>query len=114
MGTWQFEVDGPLKGFIVHARPWTRKAKDYCAFKNRVRYIASLVGCPDEIPIGYTASIHVDISWRKLARTDSSNILKVLEDSVFKQDRRVGEIHVKRHQHTGTERAVVTVRIERD
>ena len=112
MGTHQFEVDGPLRGFIVHARPWSKVAKDYCAYKTRVRLLANVAGVPEEIPAGYRASFHVDVTWRLRARLDSSNVLKALEDGVFRRDRGIGEIHVVSRQYVGKEKAVVTIRLE--
>ena len=114
MGTWQFVVDEPLKGFPVHAPPWSKTAKEYCGFKGKVRLFATVAGVPDEIPKGFQASIDVDIHWKKRARIDCSNILKGLEDGLFRRDRGIGEIRVIRRQHTGTEKVTVTVRFERE
>lgn len=111
VGTWQFEVDGPLKGFIVNARPWSMVAKDYCAFKSRVRLLANVAGVPDEIPAGYRAAIHLDVSWKMLAKIDLDNLQKAATDSIFKKDRRVGEIHAIRRLNTGQEKMVITVRL---
>lgn len=112
--TWTFEVDEPLVGFIVHARPWSDKAKRYCAFKGKVRLFADVAGVPEEIPPGYRASIDIDVTWRKKARIDLSNLQKSLEDGIFRRDRGIGEIHAVSRQHVGKEKATVTVCFKRE
>lgn len=113
-GVWQFQVQEPLVGFCVHARPWSDTAKRYVGFKNKVRLFADMAGVPQEIPAGYRASVHVDVAWKKLARIDLSNIQKAVEDGLFKRDRGIGEIHATRHLHVGTEGATITVKLERE
>jgi Holliday junction resolvase RusA-like endonuclease len=114
VGTWQLEVPGPVRGFIVHARPWSKAAKDYCAWKVAVRLHANVAGVPEEIPAGYRAHIHLDVTWRLRARIDLSNVLKGVEDSLFKRDRGIVEIHAVSRQYVGEEKATVTVRLERE
>lgn len=109
MGTWQVIVGEPLVGFVVHAAPWTKKAKAYVAFKQRVRVLANVAGVPSDIPAECSATLHVAIAWRKRARIDSSNILKALEDGLFKQDRGVEKIVCDRFEHTGKEEVSVII-----
>ena len=112
MKTWTFDVDEPLIGFVVHAAPWTQKAKRYCAFKRKVRLFADVAGVPEEIPAGYRATVSLDVAWKKKARIDLSNILKAVEDGLFVRDRGIGEIHATKHQHQGIERVTITVGFE--
>jgi hypothetical protein len=112
--TYQFDVDGPLCGFIVNQRPWSPVAKRYCAFKKYVRSLANVAGVPEEIPAGYRASVHLDVTWRLKARVDLSNLQKSFEDGIFKRDRGIGEIHAVSRQYVGQEKATVTVRFERE
>lgn len=114
MGTWKFEVDEPLVGFCVHARPWSATAKRYVAWKGKVRLFADVAGVPEEIPAGYRATVSLDVTWAKKARIDTSNILKGIEDGLFRRDRGIGEIHATRRLHTGREAVVVTVTFERE
>lgn len=114
METYTFTVDEPLVGFVVHAAPWTDKAKRYCAFKGKVRLFADVAGVPEEIPENHRAVVSIAVAWKKKARIDLSNILKAVEDGLFVRDRGIGEIHATKLQHTGMERVSVTVRIERD
>jgi hypothetical protein len=73
-----------------------------------------VAGVPEEIPPGYRASFHLDVSWKLRARIDLSNLQKSFEDSVFKRDRGIGEIHAVSRQYAGKEKATVTVRFERE
>jgi hypothetical protein len=113
-GTWTFDVDEPLVGFTVHAAPWTDKAKRYCAFKGKVRLLATVARVPEEIPAGYRALVSIAVAWKKKARIDLSNILKGIEDGLWVRDRGIGEVHAVKFQHTGIERVSVTVRMERE
>lgn len=112
MKEYQFTVDGPLVGFVVHAAPWTQKAKRYVQFKNTVRVLAHIAGVPEEIPKNHRATISIAVAWKKKARIDLSNILKAVEDGLFVRDRGIGEIHATKLQHTGVERASVFIQLE--
>ena len=111
---WSFFVDEPLVGFVVHAPPWSEKAKRYCAFKGKVRLFADVAGVPEEIPENHRATVSIAVAWKKKARIDLSNILKAVEDGLFVRDRGIGEIHATKLQHTGMERVSVFVSIERE
>jgi hypothetical protein len=112
MKNWTISVTEPLVGFPVHAAPWTKTAKRYVAFKRRVRLLANLGGLPDEIPKGSAAVVSIAIAWKKKARIDTSNILKAIEDGLFKRDRGIKEVHATRIEQTGIERVSITVQIE--
>lgn len=114
MNAWTFVVDEPLKGFLVNARPWSKKAREYVAFKGKVRLFADVAGVPEEIPENHRATISIAVAWKKKARIDLSNILKAVEDGLFVRDRGIGEIHATKLQHTGVERVSVTVSLERE
>lgn len=114
MGTYTFTIDEPLVGFVVHAAPWTDKAKRYTAFKKRVRLFANVAGVPEEIPENHRAVVSIAVAWKRKARIDLSNILKAVEDGLFVRDRGIGEIHATKLQHTGMERVSVTVSLERE
>lgn len=107
--TWTFTVDEPICGFIVHARPWTDKAKRYTAYKARVRLLANVAGVPEEIPANHRAIVSIAVAWKKRARIDLSNILKAIEDGLWAKDRGIGEVHAVKFQHAGVERVSVTV-----
>jgi hypothetical protein len=111
---WTFHVEDPLVGFVVHAAPWTVRAKKYTAFKKRVRLLANLAGIPEEIPAGYRAIISLSVAWKMKPRIDLSNIQKSIEDGLFVRDRGIGEFHAVSVPHFGMERAVVNVRLERE
>src|SRR5262245_38260100 len=107
--TWQFQVDEPLVGFTVHARPWTDRAKRYCAFKARIRMFADVAGVPLEIPENHRAIVSIAVAWKKKARIDLSNILKAVEDGLWAKDRGIGEVHATKLLNTGMERVSVVV-----
>lgn len=109
MGTWRVIIGEPLVGFVVHAAPWTKMAKVYTAFKERVRLMANLAGVPADIPADTAATLCIAIAWRKRARIDTSNILKAVEDGLFKQDRGVEKIVCDRFEHMGTEEASIII-----
>jgi len=112
MGTWTFNVDEPLVGFTVHAQPWTDRAKRYVAFKGKVRLLADIARVPEEIPENHRAVVSIAVMWKAKARIDLSNILKAVEDGLWKRDRGIGEVHATKFQYTGVERVSVTVGIE--
>lgn len=114
MKTWEFTVQEPLRGFPAHCPPWSDTAKRYVSFKLKVRLLANVAGVPEEIPPGYRATVSLDVTWKKKARIDLSNLQKSVEDGIFKKDRGIGEIHAKRQQHTGTEAIKVRVCLERE
>lgn len=107
--TWTFQVDGPLVGFLVHAKPWTDRAKRYAAFKSKVRLFANLAGVPTEIPENHRATVSISVAWERKARVDLSNILKAIEDGLWAKDRGIGEVHGVKFMHTGLERVSVTI-----
>lgn len=106
---WTFNIDEPLVGFTVHAKPWTDRAKRYVAFKGKVRLLADIAGVPEEIPENHRAIVSIAVAWKKKARIDLSNILKAIEDGLWQRDRGIGEVHATKFQHTGVERVSVTV-----
>lgn len=110
--TFTFSVDGPLVGFVVNAKPWTDRAKRYVAMKGKVRLFADVARVPEEIPTGHRALVSIAVAWQKKARIDLSNILKAVEDGLWKRDRAIYEVHAVKFEHTGLERVSVTVKIE--
>jgi len=104
-----FVVGEPLVGFPVKAAPWTKTAKRYCLFKDRVRLLANVAGVPSEIPEGKAVVLCIAVSWKRKARIDGSNIVKAIEDGLFKKDRGVEKVLCDRFEHTGLEEASVIV-----
>lgn len=109
--TFTFAVDEPLVGFTVHAQPWTERAKRYCGFKGKVRLLADVAGVPEEIPKNHRAIVGIAVAWKKKARIDLSNILKAVEDGLWRRDRAIYEVYAVKFEHTAQERASVTVKI---
>ena len=101
-----------MVGFMAHAVPWSDKAKRYVAFKGKVRLLADVAGVPEEIPENHKATVSIGVAWKKKARIDLSNVLKAVEDGLWRRDRGIGEIHGVKVEHSGIERVSVTVRIE--
>jgi hypothetical protein len=106
-----FRIDGPLLGYRASARA----AFDprYRGFKNMVRVLADVAGVPYNLEKGDKAEVFVKVYWIKKARIDTSNVLKSLEDGLFKQDRGIVAVHCIREEHTGKEYADVEVVVER-
>jgi len=113
MANWSFEIPGPLSGFIVHAQPWTEKAKRYIAYKRLVRLKANVAGVPQEIPDDMEAVVTIHVWWKRKARIDTSNILKAIEDALWARDRGIAQVNVSRHEHSDEEKAVVSVRFRK-
>jgi Holliday junction resolvase RusA-like endonuclease len=109
METWTFQIDEPIVGFTVHARPWTDRAKRYVAFKARVRMFADVAGVPEVIPENHRAVVSIAVAWKKRARIDLSNVLKAVEDGLWAKDRAIEEVHAVKFQNSGIERVSVTV-----
>lgn len=106
-----FRVEGPLYGYRASAaRAFDPK---YANFKRLVRLLANVEGVPSELGPQDDAELFLHVYWTKKARIDTSNILKALEDGLFKQDRRVSGIHATRHEHSGRECAEVFLTIGR-
>jgi hypothetical protein len=102
-------VGEPLCGFIAHAAPWLKKSKRYVAWKRMVRALANSAGVPDDIPADQAAVLSIAIAWKKRARIDTSNIIKSMEDALFKQDRGIEIVVCERFEHIGREEASVMV-----
>ena len=96
-------------GFISHAAPWLNKAKRYVAWKQRVRLLANSAGVPGDIPADTAATVCIAIAWKRRARIDTSNIIKSLEDSLFRQDRGIEKIVCDRFEFSGKEELSVIV-----
>lgn len=108
---YEFRVPGPLRGF---SKDFTVcYSSQYRAFKSEVRYLANSAGVPDEILDTDTVDVYVRIFWKKKARIDNSNVLKIVEDGLFKQDRGISGTHATRTEYHGEEYADVCVTVER-
>lgn len=93
-GVYLFEVDGPLYAY--------RRLKDrggyrkYDAYKKRTRLLAESAGLRGfDTNDERTVQIDMSIRWRKGPRIDLSNVLKGLEDAIFRQDRHIMGANVK-------------------
>lgn len=104
-----FIIREPLVGFPVKAAPWTKTAKRYVAFKARVRLLANVAGVPSEIPPEKAVVLCIAVSWKMRARIDGSNLIKAIEDGLFKKDRGVEKVVIDRFEHQGAEEASVIV-----
>lgn len=100
-----FTIDGPLRGYSVRAGMYHDPA--WKAWKQMVRMLANAAGVP-ETPTE-TTRISVEIYWKKKARVDGSNVVKLIEDAVFPQDRLLEGGSWFRRLNTGEEKAIVTV-----
>ena len=106
-----FKIDAPLLGY----RASVARAFDprYTSYKKIVRVLADVAGVPYELQKTDSAEVWVRVFWAKKARVDLSNILKAVEDGLFKQDRQVVAIHAKAEVNAGMEYAEVDVVVER-
>lgn len=108
--SWTFKVDGPLWGYRQGRAEAFRPERR--AFKNRVRLIANLQGIPDVLPPRPVhARIIVEIYWKNRARIDGKNILGILEDSLWSQDRLIRFGSYETYENSGEEYVQVFVKI---
>lgn len=112
MKTYSFEIPGPLMGFLAtYKAPWTKEAKRYVSFKEKVRLMANCAGVPDELLPTQCAEIQLSVHWIKRARVDSVNVYKAAEDGIFKKDRRVLRGSFVAMENVGEEKAFVVLTI---
>lgn len=112
MRKFSFEIPGPLKGFLAtYKAPWTKEAKSYVSFKEKVRLMANCAGVPDELLPLECAEINLSVHWTKKARIDCVNVYKAAEDGMFKKDRRVLRGSFCAMENTGEEKAFVVLTI---
>lgn len=107
-----FEIQGPLRGFLAtYKAPWTKEAKSYVSFKEKVRLMANCAGIPDELLPLQCAEINLSVHWNKKARIDCVNVYKAAEDGLFRKDRRVLKGSFIALENTGEEKAFVRLTI---
>lgn len=112
MKQFAFEIPGPLKGFLAtYKAPWTKEAKAYVVFKEKVRLLANCAGIPNELDSTSCAEINLSIHWAKRPRVDSVNVYKAVEDGIFKKDRRVLIGSFMALENTGEEKAFVVLTV---
>ncbi len=111
MKKFQFKVDGPLWGYRQGRKEAFHPQR--VAFKQRVRYLANVAGIPDMLaPRPSYARVIVEIYWNKLARIDGKNILGIIEDSLWKQDRLIRFGAYETYEKQGEEYAQVFIKIQ--
>lgn len=112
---WAFRIPAPLKGWTAtNGRQWTKRFRQYAKWREYVRILANQAGVPDTLERQWQVSLHIRIYWRLKARIDTTDVLKGVEDALWKQDRAVTSVFVSRTEHTGEEEwAEVTVGIDR-
>lgn len=105
------EVPGRLWGYKQGRREAFRPER--VAFKSLVRLHANLAGVPSELNDDERAHVSCSIYWVKRSRIDWTNIVKIVEDSIFRQDRRCypGENFV--YEYAGQERILIEVTLAR-
>jgi len=108
-----FSVENPMGAVRTTQRQKLvdPRAKRYEAYKRRVRLVANLAGVPDEIGKDERAVVEIEVCWEKLPKCDLDNAVKGLLDALWKQDRRVKEIHAIALEDCETDIADVTVTI---
>ena len=87
MNIWTFTVDGPLWGYRQGRKEAHRPAR--VDFKNRVRLLANIEGVPGGEDLAENTFLDVRIHWKRTARIDGKNILGLIEDALWTQDRNV-------------------------
>jgi hypothetical protein len=117
MEMWSFEVTEQLQGYVrtTQKQKWVDpRYKRYLGWKGLIRLLANVAGVPDELPRDSRAVVSCAVTWNRKARLDGDNFLKGILDSLWRQDRRVMELHYAAFEGAGKERAVITVGLEVD
>ena len=96
MKSWTIEIPGPI---VAYTRT-TQRAKfvspayrKYAAWKKRVRLHATVAGVPEVLEKTREYSVKVFARWKRRPRQDISNVLKGIEDSLWKEDRYVFKVY---------------------
>jgi Holliday junction resolvase RusA-like endonuclease len=116
MEMYSFQIDGPLQPYVrtTQRQKWVDlRYRRYVEWKKAVRLIANLSGLPETLPPDSRAVVSVAVMWKRRARMDGDNFIKGILDSLWKQDRRVLELHYTAFEGAKAERASVSVGIER-
>jgi Holliday junction resolvase RusA-like endonuclease len=121
METWTFVLEEPVMGAVRMTKGgkfyWPKKDPNhpvarYLRYKERVRCVANLAGVPDTLPKGTRITVSIATDWKQSQRADGDNVIKGVLDALWKNDRRVTDLHYTAEEHTGNERAGVMVRFE--
>ncbi len=88
MQKWKFTIPGRLWGYKQGRKEAHRPER--VQFKENVRLLANVAGVPDVTKPEDEIFLEVYIRWRLKARIDGVNVYKLIEDSLWKQDRGVG------------------------
>lgn len=115
MKLYTFQLEGPLQAYVrtTQRQKWVDpRYKRYLGWKGLVRLFATAQGIPDSLTQDCRATVSAAVMWNRKARLDGDNFIKGILDSLWPQDRRVMELHYTAFEHTGAERASVTVGIE--
>lgn len=104
---YEFTIPGKLWGYRQGRKEAFRPER--VAFKETVRLLASIAGVPDEQPErpGYV-NLDVHLFWKKRARIDAVNVLKLIEDALWSRDRRTN-VSVWFEEDAGEESADVKI-----
>lgn len=112
MGSWSFDVQGPLVSAVrttQRGKFCSPAYKRYASFKQVVRAIADIAGVPQDLDPDGIYSVTVEVWWKKRQRQDCDNLIKSFLDSLWRQDRRVLETHYQAHESAGREWALVKI-----
>lgn len=111
---WVMEVSSPLVGFTkaTVGKSWNRARAQYVKWKRRLRGIACEAGIPLTLNAGIHYEVRCAIAWRQKARVDTDDVLKGVNDSLWRKDRAALTVHAEAGEFTGREELKVIV-IER-
>jgi|FLYN01.1.fsa_nt_gi hypothetical protein len=106
-----FVVPGPIMGY----RASVARAHDpkYKAYKERVRLCALAAGFRFDDEGCRHPVLSVSIYWKRSARIDWSNVVKAIEDALWKRDRHVDPGVFCVFRDSGREEAVVEIALTR-
>jgi len=107
MTPWNFTIPGKLWGYKQGRREAFRSER--VEFKDKVRLLANVAGVPEVAMEGDELFLEVYIRWRLKARIDGVNVYKLIEDSLWRQDRGVAGGRWERRLSQGYESALIIV-----
>ena len=109
--TYSFKIDGPIWGYRQGRKEAFRPER--VEYKRRGRLIANTQGVPDDLGREDLVRLSCWIFWKKRQRIDWKNVVGLVEDSLFKDDRRVFPGRHDITEHAGIECVSVILEVLR-
>lgn len=101
-----FLVEGPLLSY--HANVRGESYSSYASYKQAIRLIANVARIPPTCPRGVRLQIYPH--WKRSARLDLSNVVKAIEDGLWRADHNIFTLYARHIPFFGKEFVRVVVK----